>query len=250
MAITVVGSAGVDGLSVSLPAGTTTDDVVIGSIANNTLDGTSVTNSWSTSGYDANVQFDLNNTEFDNVNLKVAYKVQGGTPDSTMVINTPSPAYDRTILAYVFRGVDTTTPLDVTTQTALGGLNDNSPDPPSITPNTDGAAIYIVGATTDDITTAAPTNYSNYDEALHSEGGTDDIGHYVASRILATAALENPGIFDAGGGSSSTWIAATMALKPAGGGGGPTAAARDTLHAISRGWVGLGDSLHPIEEGL
>ncbi len=214
MAISFVGSATIDGTSVSLPVGTAAGDTVVASAASNTLGTTSMTLTWDTAGYTANEQFHLNNTEFDNVNLVLSYKVQGATPDASLSV-TPSPAFDTTLIAYVLRGVHPGDPLDAVTQTALGGQNDNEPDPPSITSNTDNALIYIVGAITDDITAVpTPAGYSNYVESLHSEGGTDDIGHYAASRILATAGPEDPPKFAAGGGSSSTWIAASLAFKP------------------------------------
>lgn len=49
----------------------------------------------------------------------------------------------------------------------------------AITINTDGALIFIGGGTRDDITSSAPTNYSNYVESLHTEGGTDDRGGFL-----------------------------------------------------------------------
>jgi hypothetical protein len=139
-----------------------------------------------------------------------------------------------------FRGVDTTTPFDVTAPTetlAISGM----PDPPSITTVTDGAVIVIIGHLDDDstigATIAAPTNYTlaGWGQATDLSGSSSIT--MVAYRTLATAGTDDPGAFTSTGGTDD-WLAHTYALRPAPGGGGndrtATIASVSTFSALAK----------------
>lgn len=81
------------------------------------------------------------------INLRVAYKFMGSTPDTATTFGPTGATSDAGATAvYVFSGVNATTPLDVAATTATA-LNSGLPNPPSITPVTAGAYIMCVGAT-------------------------------------------------------------------------------------------------------
>lgn len=77
-------------------------------------------------------------------NLRVAYKFITSDTDTTFG---PTQSNDDAgvMAVYVFRGINTTTPLDVTPTTATASFNQR-PDPPAITPVTPGAFIVAIGA--------------------------------------------------------------------------------------------------------
>lgn len=80
-------------------------------------------------------------------NLIVAYKFMPATPDANLVIPTSGATADaEAVVVQVWRGIDTSNPLDVTattvTQTATG-----IPNPPAITPVTTGAVIVVAAGT-------------------------------------------------------------------------------------------------------
>jgi hypothetical protein len=112
----------------------------------------------------------------------------------------------------VFRGVNTTTPLDVASPTVATNTA-NMPDSPSITTVTNNCMIVSIGYLDDDIVTAtAPTNYTLARSANY--GSTNAGGTVMAAyRLVTTAGAQNPGTF--GGGGDDSWVAATIALRPA-----------------------------------
>ena len=121
--------------------------------------------------------------------------------------------------AFVVRGVDTTTPLDVTLQTAICSAT-GEPDPPSITPSSDDTMILTVGIQDD--TNAAtcsscdPSSYTNIG-FLTGTGGSTGQNLYASYRILSggSGSPENPSAYTAG--ANDEWAAITIALRPAAG---------------------------------
>ena len=147
------------------------------------------------------------------VRYRWSYKFMPSTPDTSI---TGLDATNVIHIAMVFRGVNTTTTFDVTTPAVAssGGSGTGMPNPPSITPVTNGVMIVALGYLDDDIITAtAPTNYTL---ARTGNYGSSGAGGTVmcAYRRLATAAAEDPGVF--GGGGSDDWVGATIGLRPAG----------------------------------
>jgi hypothetical protein len=196
--ITFIDSAQSTTGTLTLPAGLQQNDLVI--VASYRDDATAAL----ATGY-TNGQTGTSNS----VNYRWAYKFMPATPDTTITGLSTTGIIS---IALVFRGVNTTTPLDVaapTVATNTAGM----PDSPSITPVTNNSMIVALGYLDDDIITAtAPTNYTlgrtaNYGSA--NAGGTV----MAAYRKLVTAAAENPGVF--GGGGDDAWVASTIALRPA-----------------------------------
>lgn len=220
MAISLVGSFE-DGVlnggnpTLTMPGGIAQNDVVYiaygeGATADLNL-------SVSTAGYTELA--DLRADDSSDCNLGVYRKVQGSTPDSSVVCTGSGNAANGTQgIAFVLRGVDTTTPEDATIQTATG-INTEVADPPSITTVTNGAWVLAIAgasdATAGDIS-AAPTNYSDLVWGRANDNNDMVIG--VARREIAVAGAENPGSFsghEATG--TASWCAATVAVRPAAG---------------------------------
>lgn len=151
------------------------------------------------------------------VNLRVAYKFMGPTPDTATYFSpTGSTSEGGAMAVYVFRGVDKTTPLDVAVTTAIGG-NSLYANPPSITPSTPGAFIVVVGASGSNRLSSAFTNTELVDflstTGNDSSSGTIGIGH----KDDWTSGPFDPAAFGHTGAASSeaSWAAMSIALRPA-----------------------------------
>lgn len=85
----------------------------------------------------------------------------------------------------VFRNVDPTTPLDVTTVTS-SGINNILPNPPSITPVTDGALIVHIGSGT------APIGSVNFSEPSDGSASIlrNNYEYSAVGRIISMAATK------------------------------------------------------------
>lgn len=197
--------------------------IVVASAASNN-GSTPTVPSISTAGY-TNLTSALfaDGTSGNDSNMKVAYKVMGGTPD-TSVSATASPnnaSWTFTIMVHVWRGQDTVTPIDVTTTTATNNA-DGAPNPPSITPVTAGAVVLAIGAcsftntTGPQNVTGAPSGYSNLVQQTGGAGGTTvRICAGIASKSWSGSGAEDPGPFSMTANSNGwTWCAATVALRP------------------------------------
>ena len=225
MAITLVGTASAnratDGaLTVTLPVGTTTNDVVY--FAYEFGDNSDFNMSMSTTGYTEIA--DLFGDDDFKCNLAVFRKVMGGTPDTEAVSNAHGGNAGSSIAAVVMvlRGVDTTTPEDAAA-TTLAAANTNIPDPPSITTVTNGAWVLAVGSSTNAEVATAPTGYSDVVTAV-ATGAWDNCGIAMALKEIAVAGAENPGAF--GNITDSSGRAAcsvTIAVRPAAAAGGGNA---------------------------
>jgi hypothetical protein len=146
------------------------------------------------------------------------YQVMGGTPDTSLTI--PSSANGRNAqrwVVHVFRGVDSTTPLDVAAVPA-SGIDTGRPDPAAITPSTAGAWIVAFYASAADagIAYTAPTDFATdwlggtqADTADCMQGG----GYYTGW----SSGSYNPAAITVGGttGTRDSWTAMTIALRPA-----------------------------------
>lgn len=88
---------------------------------------------------------DLHSDDDFDTNLQVSYKLMGGTPDASLSI----PASDSTdsgvaVAIFAFRGVDSSSPVDIAATSAIGS-NSGVVDPPAITPLSRGAWIVVCG---------------------------------------------------------------------------------------------------------
>lgn len=141
----------------------------------------------------------------------VFYKVMTSTPDTSIDI-TSTPAVFALFQAFVFRYVDTTTPLDVTATTTTTITNGSMPDPSSITPVTTGAAVVVMAGiagagSVSAITTTDLTSFS-----------TDGTGFYEwacgIKQLGWTSGAVDPAVLTGGGSSTRATAAVTIALRP------------------------------------
>lgn len=140
-------------------------------------------------------------------NGRYYYKVMGASPDGTITFNQT----DGIAIGQVWRGVNTSTPLDVTSTTATGVTG--MPNPPSITPTTDGCLIVIMGALDDDSVESSVTAPSGFENILKQQDNS-----FVGTVMMATYLQSSAGAIDPdafGGTGTDDWSAVTVALRPA-----------------------------------
>lgn len=170
-----------------------------------------------TSGY--TLLADLHANDSFDANMAVFTKLMGGTPDSNVVVvGRPGSASVVIVHISVFRGVDASTPLDVTSTTATG-IDTGNVDPAAITPITDGNVIAIFGS--DGISTTARTfttgsvaymsGFMQASGAGSSQGTLSGTG-YVTGQPANTS--YNPAAWTiSADGISNSWAALTVALR-------------------------------------
>jgi hypothetical protein len=153
-------------------------------------------------------------------NLIVATKKQGATVDTTFsftLAGTGIGSADYNYVARVYRGLDTTTPIESgIVQTGQGSGTDLA-DPPSITPTTTGAVIVAVygGAQQSSLAWTAPANMSNFVQARQTTGVGGQHGIIGMGDAAWTSGLFNPNAVTGGSADSrDSWASATMVLKP------------------------------------
>lgn len=160
---------------------------------------------------------DLFSNDLYDANLAVAYKFMSATPDTsfTLIGGTGDVASGGAVAVQVWRGVNATTPLDVTSQIATG-INTVLCNPPAITPITAGAVIVAGGA-------GAHINgtqtYSSSDlDGFITIGTNDarDVTTGVGYKFWSSGAFDPAQFtFSADDSSSNAWAAVTLALRPA-----------------------------------
>lgn len=212
------------------------DDLVVVCVAASRFGGAGVT-SLVTTGYTSTTRLVAEDAQ-DSAS-QVHYKFMGGTPDTTVVI-TRSGATDsgQAYTIHVFRGVDLTTPLDVTTTTATG-IDTGRPNPAAITPSTAGAWIYI--GTGDAAATGVTFTYGDFTAVLSTvcdESSNDAVvgsGYYDGW----TSGAYDPAASTTGSTSlNSSWTATTMAFRPASGGSVESGAWSSTASSAAAGGTG------------
>lgn len=138
------------------------------------------------------------------VRYRWSYKLMGATPDTTasgLSINTVA-------IAIVFRNINTTTILDVTSPAITTSDRDDA-NSPSITTATNNSMVVSVAFQRQSATLTAPINFTLARTANRTNGTVA-----AAYRIIPTAGAEDPGVFGPGT-LDSEWVAATFALRPA-----------------------------------
>lgn len=168
-----------------------------------------------TAGYTE--ETDIVGTDFYRVRMAVYRKFMGGTPDTSFEIaNTGNTAWPVAVAVHVWRGVNQTTPMDVTTVTATGA---NSPlcNPAAITPTTSGSVVVVSGACSSDNSGVVFTSPDLSNFRSVSAQDTRDATVGMGSFAWTSGAFD-PGQWSGGstsGGTNTAWVAATMALRPA-----------------------------------
>lgn len=171
---------------------------------------------------DYNEVADLFADDTQDCQLGVFYKVQGATPDTDVVVEGFGNMNNSvTVIAMVFRGVDPTTPMDVTPTTATG-IDSANANPPSINHNNPaGVWTVIVGAAGhnqgDGRSFTFPTGYTTNAVSL-SANDSDDILLGMGYRSSGVSDPEDPGVMTFTGGADNvifSWCGVTIALRPA-----------------------------------
>ena len=150
-------------------------------------------------------------------NLSIAYFVAGPTPPASVTVASSGATASGSICGVaVYRGVDPTTPLDVTTTTATGtGTGDGNP--PAITPITAGAQLVCCSlvAAVNGNTYVAPAGYS----LIVNRAGLSTLIRAaslgVAHKAWSGSGADDPAAFNwAGTAGQGSWAAATLAIRP------------------------------------
>lgn len=149
---------------------------------------------------------------------RMFYAVQGASPDTSLTIGRGSySSFGGAAAVQVWRGVDTSTPLDVT-GTPSTTTNGSRGDPPSVTPTTSGAVVIAGGAGTQVDTGGSaftvPSGMSNGVSVI-SVGSSYTVGVWIASAAWTSGAYNPPAWTDGQTNTSSSAAAQTIALKPA-----------------------------------
>lgn len=207
MAISLVGRAGAsknDGTDpvITLPTCLQNDIViVVGGTQQNVSPAAGVV----TSGY---TTLDTDTNGF--IQFGAFYKIQGGTPDTTVTCaGSGSSSIAAAYIAYVFRGVSTSTPIDATT-TKASSASATAPNSPSITTVTNGAAVLTIGCDGVASVYTPPSGYGNDQQTYAVVGnGITALGAY---KIVSTAGAENPAAW--GWTFTGPWGMYTIALRP------------------------------------
>lgn len=229
MAITHVGSVtasagGTTTLTPTLPTHAT-DDLLVAYMFSDSQPTSAVHTLATASGWTQLIVSE-ENTDGRDTAQSLWYKVATSASETspTFEINASNA---HTVVIHVFRGVDTTTPIDVTT-TTNGGQNNTTAAAPAITTATNNAAVVVFGGQSHDDLTAygAPSGYT--------AGEFDDVGAgshwafaYSAYLLDAgTAGTETPGAWTHtdNGSAVADYQNLTVALRPDAGGGTPAAA--------------------------
>lgn len=195
------------------------DDLVIFACGSST--GSDLDMQMSTAGYTEICDLYANAGSAD-ANLGVFYKKMGASVDTTAaaVTNTGSSVSNIATM-FVFRGVNTSTPLDVTVTTATG-TGSSLPDPPSITPTTAGSWIVVVGEGAHPSSGAAysaPGDLSSTTNHWRSDTAAPESNSCMIGVGLKTdwsSGAFNPAVWTGGSsGVNDGWAACTIALRPA-----------------------------------
>jgi hypothetical protein len=208
MAITFVGSAtATNSGSLSLPGGMQEGDLVFVCFSSDNNDGDFENRN--PTGY--TIVFENTSTT---PWFGLYYKFMGASPDASVTIPDIS-ADNEAAIAYVFRGVNQSSPLDAAVEFAESTVGD--PDCPSITTVSTDAVVAAFGFLDDDsATVSALTGYNNTVFAAGSNSTS-----MVAWKTVASPGAENPPAFVTTG--DDAWGAVSVALRPAAGGGAATA---------------------------
>ena len=157
-----------------------------------------------------------NGDNANDINLDIYWKIMGATPDTNVILNGHgATTQSSSILAYVFRGVDLTTPLDVTSVSTNIGTT-VLPNPAAITPVTTNSIIVVAGggAHTNNQRTYTAGYLNNFRTV-----GRDSTNDSVAGIgwVPWTSGTYDPAAWTWSGTDQATFASAsrTIALRPA-----------------------------------
>ncbi len=150
----------------------------------------------------------------------VSYKIAAGNEGNiTLRANGSDSTYASCGIAHVWRNVNQTTPIDVTTTTATG-TNASRPNVPSVTPVTQGAVVlgcgYGTRANDGGAALTAPSGVTEVVQAINAATAAAGGAAVVAAYRSWMSGAYDMAAFT--GGSSSTsdsWCAAAVVIRPA-----------------------------------
>lgn len=231
MAISIIGTpqtgTAINGGDVTLTFSTTPskDDIAVVFAGSSNWDDNPV--GISTTGYIEIASFTASSSG--RASIGAFYKRMGASPDSTVTCTGDGHSFTATAgIAYILRGVDVTTALDVAATTA--GETLGVPTAPAITTVTNGAWV-VIGAGNGGLDTSPGTvsGYSNHYNAAAND--TVDASFATATKEIASFGTETPGAW--GSWSTGYYYAITIAFRPSV--GAPTAiASLRTLRGVGR----------------
>ena len=130
----------------------------------------------------------------------LGHKVRGSDAGNGYAFSTSSGSDNNHVDLLCFRGVDTTTPLDVTYVKATHyqvRQNDATGAAKAITTSTDNAVVVLLqSARSGSLSNGNGAPPTNYTEALDAELGVSADGFYSAFRTITSFGLETPGSFN------------------------------------------------------
>jgi hypothetical protein len=196
---------------INLPAGLLANDLVIVAL---TIAGTT-DKSYRISGYTQALDSYADDT-FD-TNLQIGRKFMGVTPDTTVTITggTGSTADGGAVAIHAWRGIDTTTPLDVITQTNVQ-INTGIPNPNATTPSTANSVILVAAGSahnggTDTYTAAQLANFLTVGQGGNTNDATVGLGSF---NWVSGAFDPNAFTWSQTDSTSFSTISATLTLRP------------------------------------
>ena len=225
--VSVTHDGSVGGMTVSLTSLSLQQDdvVVVGFLLASNTDRSIGVN---TAGYTEEAELFANDTY--DANLSVSWKRMGSTPDSSVDVSGPgSSTHPARIIARGYRGVDTTTAMDVARTTATG-TNGLLVDPPSITPTTSGALIVAWGCGAANAA-ALSTAYSSSDLTDFTSGivsNVYDLAYGVGHKSWTSGAFDAAAWTGTETATTDSRASVVLALRPATA-SGVTGTASDTV---------------------
>jgi hypothetical protein len=162
-------------------------------------------------------QLNINDTT--DANLRMTYKFMGGTPDASVNVSS-SISYTTSsggAIVYVFRGVDTTTPLDVAAVTATA-IDSGLVNPPAITPVTSGAVVVVAGCAGHALTVPVGATGLSGVQLQTNTTGTWRSSNAMGYSTWTSGSLDPAAWTLTGSSVTCSWAAITIALRPGVGG--------------------------------
>jgi hypothetical protein len=151
-------------------------------------------------------------------NLRAWRKRMGAVPDTSVTVSlVNNSAGGGGAIAFVARGVDAATALDVAVVTT-SDVNSAMVNPPAITPVTAGALILAGGFGSSDPTPVAFTGPANMTGFHQAQGAGSTRGGVIGAAVKTdwTAGAFDPDAFTGGETSAScSWIGFSIVLRPA-----------------------------------
>jgi len=185
------------------------------------------------SGYSTvGTQLNVTSTTYD-TSLQVSYLFAGATPPTIFTLpSTGNIADAQSYVVQVWRGVDSTTPFDVTSVSNNGTATTRA-NPASITPTTSGAVVVAMGGGC--ASTAATYTSSDLSAFLTNRTNDTNDSSIGGGYIEWTSGAVDPAVWGGGNvNSANSWASWTMALRPAAVGSFSTTGADATLQKRAR----------------